>query len=523
MDVQTMNFGASALTAVWLGLAAWSYNKEAETRALIYVLLAGLTIRAVTASDLWIHMWDEMFHAVVAKHLAQDITLPVLYKAHVLSFDPTEWRQAQIWLHKPPLTTWILALSLKIFGVNELGLRLPGVLLSTGSVYLTYLLGKELYSARVGLVGASIHALNGFLLLLQSGRRVADHVDTFFFFFVELGVYLAVLQIKRGGLWRLIPVGLATAAAILTKWATGLIVPAVWGIMALTRESFKPAFFKGLFLAALCLAPVIPWHLYSHAAWPEVAKWESEYNLLHLFQAVESHGGGLMYHLKTMPTYFGRLIYLPCLWFLWVLVKERRSMAHLGLLTWILLPYLVFSLAATKMPAFIMVAAPVMFLIQGLAFVRLWEFLPSRKWGRPVMVLLVAALGLVLVKGIYSVRPWLEYDRNPGWAQAMRALNDREFEGKPVVFLKNAGVAGMFYTDYPSYPFMPTRDQLQKLLQEGYTPVILDTGETPEYLLGNPKVIIIPSGKTPAEWGTTRTEFGKFSAPGGFGAKRQDH
>ena len=44
---------------------------------------------------------------------------------------------------KPPLSTWLSALSMKCFGVNEFAVRLPGLLLSIGILWLIWGLAKK--------------------------------------------------------------------------------------------------------------------------------------------------------------------------------------------------------------------------------------------------------------------------------------------------------------------------------------------------------------------------------------------
>lgn len=44
---------------------------------------------------------------------------------------------------KPPLSTWLSAFSMKLFGVNEFAVRLPGLLLSMGVLYLVWSLARK--------------------------------------------------------------------------------------------------------------------------------------------------------------------------------------------------------------------------------------------------------------------------------------------------------------------------------------------------------------------------------------------
>ena len=52
-------------------------------------------------------------------------------------------------------------------------------------------------------MAAAFHAVNGFLVALSSGRRVADHVDTALIFWIELGVWCAIVHARRRDAWSL--------------------------------------------------------------------------------------------------------------------------------------------------------------------------------------------------------------------------------------------------------------------------------------------------------------------------------
>lgn len=62
---------------------------------------------------------------------------------------------------------YLLALSLRFFGVSVFALRLPSVLLGSGAVALTYLVGRDIFNRRVGLVAAGLIAVSLWPILLS--------------------------------------------------------------------------------------------------------------------------------------------------------------------------------------------------------------------------------------------------------------------------------------------------------------------------------------------------------------------
>ncbi len=57
---------------------------------------------------------------------------------------------------KPVLIYWLMIVGYALFGVSEFAARLPSAVMATGTLLCTYLLGRSLFSARVGLAAAFI-------------------------------------------------------------------------------------------------------------------------------------------------------------------------------------------------------------------------------------------------------------------------------------------------------------------------------------------------------------------------------
>ena len=72
-----------------------------------------------------LHLWDEQFHALVAKNLMADPLTPTLYRRPAIDYDFADWTKNHIWLHKPPLALWAMAASMRAFGVDAVAMRLP--------------------------------------------------------------------------------------------------------------------------------------------------------------------------------------------------------------------------------------------------------------------------------------------------------------------------------------------------------------------------------------------------------------
>lgn len=472
------------LTVALVGLAAALARRDRWTIAALAVAGAALALRAYAAADLSLHPWDERFHALVAKNLIDQPLVPRLYADAPLAYDYADWYGNHIWLHKPPLALWIQAASMSLFGIAEIPMRVPSVLFATVSVLITYAIGRFLFSAAVGLIAAALHAGNGFLVDLASGRRAGDHVDTLLILIVETGIFAALVAQRsrpRAVGWVL---GVACGLAWLTKSLPGLLLLPIWAALRWSRTP-RPVLARDLALAVgVASIIVLPWTIYLVTMFPREWQHESAYTWRHVFETLETHGGPPWQFLKDMPRHFGELIYLPLGFAIVSSFRGRGSDARSAMLLWIAVPYGVFSLMATKMPAYVMTAAPAVFLIEAEFLVWLWTARASAgdAWRRRVITATTVLIATLSVRALLSPTGPLEYrERNPQWARDLRDLNLAIGDGKAAVFNVPSPIEAMFYTPYLAYPGAPSGEQVDMLEARGYRVYVYEprTANTP--------------------------------------------
>jgi len=165
------------------------------------------------------------------------------------------------YFEKPPLLYWVTALSYLIFGISEFAARFPIALAALGGVIVTYLIGKEAWGERAGL-------LSGLVLATSFGYFVFARIiltDLVFSFFLEttfLFYLRGYLRNQHKRLYYLL-FYLGMALAVLTKGLIGLAFPflTIGAFILITRE-FKlireMELLKGIPLFFLVSAP---WHI----------------------------------------------------------------------------------------------------------------------------------------------------------------------------------------------------------------------------------------------------------------------
>jgi 4-amino-4-deoxy-L-arabinose transferase len=200
------------------------------------------------------------------------------------------------------------------------------------------------------------------------------------------------------------------------------------------------------------------------------------------------------------------LIYVPLIWLAVRLVRQADAPAR-ALAVWIVTPYVVFSLAATKMPAYVMIAAPAVFIVQAAFCVWLSERLRGSLSRRVLLGIVIAAVaGLPLRILLNDLRLFRDHDRHPVWVKELRELDDRFGGRRAVVFGSPRPIETMFYTRHTAYAAVPDRATLQSLQGRGHLVVVYGSADLPEDVRRLPGLVLVePSAST---------DGGRLRAPG---------
>ena len=148
---------------------------------------------------------------------------PTLIDVPYLPYDYKNWNANHVWLHKPILPFWQIALSFAVLGVDTVRVAFARGILSTAAAWLTYLIGKELFDRRAALFAATLQAASPFLIQLVQGYQFADGIDMALLFWVEVGVYFLVRDSDRI-LTAVLLAGIAQGLAFLCKSYLAAIV-----------------------------------------------------------------------------------------------------------------------------------------------------------------------------------------------------------------------------------------------------------------------------------------------------------
>jgi 4-amino-4-deoxy-L-arabinose transferase-like glycosyltransferase len=319
----------------------------------------------------------------------------------------------KLYLIKPVLYHWLAAVSFHLFGETELAGRLPQALAGTVAVLAAALLAARLFGRKAGfLAGAILATSPGFAL----GARVAG-MDALLTAAVTLCLscfFMGHQEPSRRRAWFL-AAGFFTGIASLAKGPVGIAVPVMVVLAFLlvrgeARMAISPGAIQG---SAAGLLTAAVWYV---PAWTLNGKRFTETfwlknNLARISEPVSDHAGPITYYL---PIFL--LAFLP--WsFPFVVAAARAAFrvtprkrgpapdaATAFLVSWFAVPFLFYSLIATKLPGYILPVFPAAALLVS----REWEAHgENRDAAADGKFRIAGALGAVSLPGVALAVPFL--------------------------------------------------------------------------------------------------------------------
>ena len=258
-------------------------------------------------------------------------------------------------VNKPPLTYWVIAVSYKIFGVNEFAVRLPGALAALGIILFSWGAAWSFHGPRAALFAAAIAAVTPRIFILE--RRLP--IDILLLFFLTGTLFFMLRAVTKNDALNRRCAYIFAALGFMTKGPIAIIIPAgailVWMLYAGKFRLPIRAMLEG---AVIFLCIVLPWYILSYQAhgWDYIVQFFLSDNLGRF--ASESFGPsrGFLYYI---PIWFSDF-------FPWAFIgtaalvslrrgfRERMKDASFGLpFFWCALTFLIFSFSKNKQEYYI--------------------------------------------------------------------------------------------------------------------------------------------------------------------------
>jgi len=469
-----------------------------KPRAALFLLFAAATfIRfSIISYDPYLNFWDEQFHALVAKNMMKNPFMPMLYSDPVLPVYPGNWVSNSVWLHKPPLFLWQMAISMKIFGVNEFAMRLPSALMSVLTMLMIYSVARRWLNKYIAFYAALLFTFSAFMLDLVSGYNSTDHNDVAFIFYVTASFWAWSKYLMNKNCKLALLVGLAAGCAVLVKWLPGLLIFASWGAAILFSKNMRAngKIYLHFGMAFVCsLIVFLPWNIYAAYMFPVEYAITFTAKSGHIWNVVEGHSGGIFYHFHSMDKIYAtgiKWMIVPAL----VLMMRRIRFHEIrtGAIVFIVLPFIVFSASATKMPAFTLISSLIVYIaIATLMYEVILFFRPRYARFKQTGKYFVAIILVLTLFWFYNVDS-IQY-KHTSWKKEIEFYRDQrrqsvkifKFMNNQSNYAKNSvfvnckqydAVMMMFYTHFTAYDGVPDEIQMQYLERCGRPVYAFDNG-----------------------------------------------
>jgi len=275
---------------------------------------------------------------------------------------------SQVIFDKPPLYFWLASIATFLFGFNEFAIRFWAAVCGVLTVVTTYFLGKSFYNERVGFLSGII-LMTAFQFMIQS--RIAEidilltllMATTFFFF------WQGYQSRKTQHYWMAY---VAMALALLTKGVIGIAIPVFAIFLFLWIKRQLPRIKEMQIIAGIIIIAVIgtPWYI---AEWMLYGKQFGEFVLGFLFLSrfggvVAGHPGPWYYYILALILGFAPWShFLP--YAFWRTRQNNVVGPALLSLCFIVPVLIVFSIAKTKLPSYILPLYPFL----AIMVAKLWD------------------------------------------------------------------------------------------------------------------------------------------------------
>ncbi len=394
-------------------------------------LAGGITVLAAVLRLLYLGQKSFWLDEIVSVSIAR--LDPAGFRNIVLSWELNEglyYTLLRAWMH---------------LGQGEFFIRLLSALPSVAAVPFVYLLGRRLFSERVGLIAALLLAVNAFdVRYAQEARGYS-----LFAFFAVLACWFFVRCVdepQKKGNWA--GLAIALALGIYAHFFTGFLLPVFW-LAALMLPKRNVAWKRFLISSAVVAVLAVPALLFvvtknrGQVGWVQPTTWRDLYNLAIL---LSGRGGlallllcaaglalELVRVLRLRSREGKRAIWGAALVWMWLLLPVAITVAMSAMKPMFVTRYLLFCL-----PAFVLLVAA------GMSVVR-------PKWLLGAMLVAIAALSLRGVAGYYRTG----FDPpEQDWRGAVQYLLSRAQPGDAMLFYHP--LARLSYEYYrPRWPQYP--------------------------------------------------------------------
>lgn len=300
---------------------------------------------------------------------------------------------------KPPLSTWLSAGGIELFGVNGFAVRLPVLLVSLGLLWLVFIWVRSLVGRNTALV--SVAVLFSMATFFGASAFVMTDMP------MALGTTLAMIGFWNGTCrdtphkaWGFAMFG-GLAIGMLAKGPVSLVLFLIPNVLwlAVRNEWGRLSRLPWQWGAVILIGLTVPWYAAAEYATPGFLRYfligEHIERFLVPGWAGDLYGGGHHFTRGSIWVFWtGAIRPWSYVALLPLLIKVRSAVRTvrsdekgwlLYLFLWAISPLILFTLAANILPAYTIPGLPASAILMVVVYTRLWPDAPG-KWPRYIFV-----------------------------------------------------------------------------------------------------------------------------------------
>lgn len=205
-------------------------------------LLALLATNALLYGwNLGINGWANSFYSAAVQSGTMD--------AKAFFFGSSDWGNS-ITVDKPPLSLWVMGISVRLFGFNPVAMLAPQVLMGVGTTLLIYMLLRRHTSAVAALFGAAVFFTTPIVTLMSR----YNNPDPLMLLLMVAAAWFVLRSIETGRSGPFVVAGALLGLAFMTKQMQGMLSVPALGLSYLVYSPIKwPGRFRTVLSSTLAL------------------------------------------------------------------------------------------------------------------------------------------------------------------------------------------------------------------------------------------------------------------------------
>lgn len=258
---------------------------------------------------------------------------------------------------KPPLHFWNIALSYKIFGINEFSVRFPSALFTFSTYLIVYFWGKRLIGSNISFLSAFILSTSIFIPILAK----ISVTDATLLFFSTVCALAVLHNLNKPSIKTTFIFWTSFSLALLTKGPPIIIFTGTLAIIIFVAHPERKKLFRlhPWFFLPIASAPLIYWgYLAYQLDNGEFINWMIDWYIIkRISGSVLGQTGPPGTHLLFITMFFiPYLMFLPKAFWSGIkgVLKPKSENFLLG--AWLVSGWLLFEFSPSKLPAYSLVA-----------------------------------------------------------------------------------------------------------------------------------------------------------------------